>query len=149
MPFDATELSIRSLFSENLGGVKIERVEFEPEHVIHGTTATVSSTKRRQEEAAANGTPDAQAAKSRKRKRRDLVSDLEAPEAQLPQIWDQPLLRSGSCAVLVFVDKASADSAMKACKKAASQAKKQGRPAIRWNGGSSSGLERTLIADVG
>lgn len=146
VPFDATESSIRSFFSNHLGGSKIERVEFEPEDVVNGATAGSISRKRRQtEESQQNGSVPAKGSKSKKRKRGAEDADLEAPEAQLPNTWDKPLLRSGSCAVLVFVDKASAGLAMKACKKAALQAKKRGQATIEWEGEGLLGLERMWI----
>ena len=146
VPFDANEASLRKLFADQLGGTRIERVEFEAEDIVHGST--LSRTKRRTASDAAEEVDAALVgtqlkSRGRKRKRRDDEADLEAPEAQLPSTWDQGILKSGSCAVLIFVDRASADVAMKACRKAASSAHKTGTSKIEWGGAGGLGFERT------
>lgn len=111
VPFDSTDLYLRSLFADQLGGGRIERVEFE--------------TSRPQKKAAFKPT---QTVGRKKRKR----ADVEAEELAdcLPETWDRELHGSGSTAVAVFVDKPSMELALKAVKKAASA-----RTELQWGKG--------------
>lgn len=91
VPIDTTEWHLRNLFS-NIGGGRLERVIFEGE----------------------GGKQLAPAAglDSRKRKRSD--KNDAAMEAAEVKTWDRDLRRSGTTAVLVFVDKISSDMSLKA-----------------------------------
>jgi len=107
VPSDATETHIRSLFADQLGGARIENVAFEGARVGKGITAPVAPAQRK------------------KRKRDDQNgggNDEEEPSAaqvgQLPETYDRSVHRSGSTAVATFVDKASAELALKEAKKA-------------------------------
>lgn len=97
VPIDATEHHFRSLFAEQLGGSRVESVEFE-------TTRPTKSAKQ---------TP---AQSGRKRKRR---SDEDDTAARLPEVWDREVHRSGSAAIVVFVDEPSMQIALKNVKKTA------------------------------
>nr|POE52314.1 ribosomal rna-processing protein 7 [Quercus suber] len=105
VPIDATEIHIRSLFADQLGGARVESVAFEGTRVGKGITAPVAP------------------AHGKKRKRGDSDEDAlnleETAQAvgQLPEIWDRELHGSGSTAVVTFVDKASADSALQQVKR--------------------------------
>lgn len=102
VPIDSTEAHLRSLFADQLGGARVEKVEFEGTRVGKGITAQVAPVK----------------AKSKKRKRGS--EEAEAPEeiGLLPETWDRDLHRSGSTAVVTFVDQASKDVALKETRRA-------------------------------
>jgi len=55
------------------------------------------------------------AGRNKKRKRQNLKN--EADIAELPQIWDRPIHRSGSSAVIVLVDRPSRETAWKGIRK--------------------------------
>lgn len=124
VPSDATEMHIRSLFADQLGGARIESVAFEGARVGKGITAPV--------------------APARKKRKRDHESGETADEAKdetrevgsLPATQEREMHRSGSTAIATFVDKASAELALKEAKRAA----KTGKP-IAW---AAAGLESKL-----
>lgn len=101
IPIDATEKHIRDLFAKQLGGVRVESVAFEGARVGKGISAPVAPVQQ-----------------SKKRKR-DTDGEATADEVGLlPEVWDRELHRSGGTAVLTFVDRASAELALKEIKKA-------------------------------
>ena len=100
IPIDSTEIHFRSLFADQLGGGRLERVDFD-------TTRPAKHVTRLQ--------PDVPGAK--KRKRADVETEELVP--QLPEVWDRQLHRSGSTAVVVFVDRPSMELGLKAVKRAA------------------------------
>ncbi|KAL2351192.1 ribosomal RNA-processing protein 7-domain-containing protein [Cryomyces antarcticus] len=105
VPIDTTEAHIRSLFADQLGGARVEYAEFEGARSSRKTTAPVAPSV---------------PAKGRKRKRgQDGVGEDEEDVAKLPETWDRELRRSGSTAVVVFVDRASAEMALKEARRAA------------------------------
>ncbi|KAK4982371.1 hypothetical protein LTR66_009311 [Elasticomyces elasticus] len=108
VPIDATELHIRSLFAEQLSGPRVERVDFEGARTSTRITAPV-------------------APKGKKRKRDGL---LGSDDGNLPETWDRDLRSSGGTAVATFVDKTSAELAVKEAKRAA----KSGREIV-WGKG--------------
>jgi ribosomal RNA-processing protein 7 len=97
VPIDATEYHIRSLFSR-LGGGLVEDVTFE-------TTRPSKSAMIKQ--------APVQASKKRKR------LDEDELMMSLPAVWDREVQKSGSSAVVVFVDKPSMEATLKSVKKAA------------------------------
>jgi ribosomal RNA-processing protein 7 len=110
VPVDSTEAHLRGLFSR-IGGGMVDSVVFDGE----------DKNKRKEEAAPAD---------SKKRKRVD-EADVEA--AATVTTWDRELRRSGSTAVVVFVDKASVEITLKAVSKA-SKVKKQGEVPV-WGEG--------------
>ncbi|TKA76693.1 hypothetical protein B0A49_04130 [Cryomyces minteri] len=105
IPIDTTEAHIRSLFADQLGGARVEYAEFEGARSSRKTTAPVAPSV---------------PAKGRKRKRgQDGGGEDEEDVAKLPETWDRELRRSGSTAVVVFVDRASAEMALKEARRAA------------------------------
>lgn len=135
VPIDSNEHNLRSLFANSLGGARIERVDFEPGDVVGG--APPSTRKPATLPSAENEK------RGKKRKRNDVNDTLQAAESQLPYPpRDLQVLKSGSNAVLVFVDDASQQLAMKAVRKAASSARKGGGT-VQWdNGGVPTGVAR-------
>jgi ribosomal RNA-processing protein 7 len=130
IPIDATEANLRALFVEQLGGSMVERVEFDasiPAQPMHKRWKTDK--------------PDGEK-RGKKRKRNDeaLVAEgvVEDEDSALPSIWPGELRRSGSGAIVVFVDKRSARGALKAIYKAV----KANAP-IHWKSGDAAlGVER-------
>ncbi|KAI9870837.1 MAG: Ribosomal RNA-processing protein 7 [Pleopsidium flavum] len=108
VPFDATEIHIRHLFATQLGGGRVERVEFEDSR-SHSKPAVA---------------PSVQTKKGRKRKRTEVESMDQVEGAELPAVWDRELHHSGSTAVAVFVDRASMEASLKALKKTAKERRK-------------------------
>ncbi|KAL5119707.1 hypothetical protein ACEQ8H_002313 [Pleosporales sp. CAS-2024a] len=133
IPVDATEGNIRSLFLEQLGGSMVERVEFDspiPAQPLHKRWKTEKSAKQDIE----------QRGKKRKRNEEALVAEgvVEDQDSALPSIWPGELRRSGSGAIVIFVDKISARGALKNVHKAVKDNK-----AIRWNVGDTAlGIDR-------
>lgn len=102
VPIDATDLQIRSLFADQLGGSRVESTAFEGARVGKGIHAPVAPVKQ-----------------SKKRKRGEEIDDGKPEEVGLlPETWDRDLHRSGGTAVVTFVDRASADMALREVKRA-------------------------------
>ncbi|KAE8145071.1 ribosomal RNA-processing protein 7-domain-containing protein [Aspergillus avenaceus] len=107
VPIDTTELHMRHLFGTQLAAGRVERVQFEAVPTKKkGSMATVH-------------TMTANVSKSKKRKRvtADELED-QLDDIELPSTWDRELQKSGAHAVVVFADKASMESSLKAAKKA-------------------------------
>jgi ribosomal RNA-processing protein 7 len=133
IPIDATESNLRALFAEHLGGSMVERVEFDspiPAQPMHKRWKTDKPGKQDSE----------QRGKKRKRNEEALVAEgvVEDEESALPSIWPGELRRSGSGAVVIFVDKRSARGAMKEIYKVVKDSK-----SIYWKSGDAAlGVER-------
>jgi ribosomal RNA-processing protein 7 len=102
LPIDATETHLRALFATHGGGARVERVEFEGARTGKKVTAPVTS-------------------KSGKKRKRG--GDGEAKAVELPEMWDRSVGRSGNTCVVVFVDTAAAELALKEVKKVIKSAK--------------------------
>lgn len=105
VPFDATEAHIKHLLSAQIGlpAGRVENVQFE------GQRRNVSSVS--------EGAPTASNSykKGKKRKRGHGVANLDRLEGDtLPKTWDRDLQTNGLTAVVLFVDRASMDAALKA-----------------------------------
>ena len=96
-PIDATETHFRTLFADHLGGSRVEQVGFE------STGPTKSAMVK----------PAQPPSKKRKR-----VEEEDAA-MELPPSWDRDIQRSGSAAIVIFVDKPSMEVALKHVKRAA------------------------------
>ena len=110
VPTDATELHIRSLFADQLGGARVENVVFEDARVVKGIRAPVVRH-------------DGKRGKKRKRNADDGAQELGDEVGLLPETWDRELHRSGGTAVVRFVDRASAEMALREAKHAAKSGK--------------------------
>jgi ribosomal RNA-processing protein 7 len=135
VPIDATESNVRALFADQLGGSMVERVEFDSPMPAQPMYKRWKADK-----------PQAgEDKRGKKRKRSDeeaLVAEgvVDDEDSALPRLWPGALSKSGSGAVVVFVDKGSARGALKEIQKAA----KEGR-SIMWKSGDTAvGVERTL-----
>ena len=106
LPIDASETHMRSLFAEQLGGARIEKVEFEGTRTGAGRKVTAPV-----------------APKVGKKRKRGPDGGGENGEVLLPETWDREVRRSGSTAVVTFVDVASADMALKETRKASKAGK--------------------------
>jgi ribosomal RNA-processing protein 7 len=143
-PIDASERSIRALFQEQLGGSMVERVEFDasvPAQPMH-------KRWRNTEKPAAAATGDDDVAGGDKRgKKRKRVDDaaviaegvVEDAESALPRLWNNEVRKSGSGAVVVFVDRKSARGALKEVQRAVKEGK-----SVVWKGGEGLGVERKI-----
>ncbi|KAF2236083.1 hypothetical protein EV356DRAFT_531329 [Viridothelium virens] len=109
VPFDATSLHFRQLWADQLGGLRVEKVEFEEESRSRIAEAAANVDEQ-------NGVTKGKKNKKRKRGRVDPDEQIENEETRLPISWDRELRKSGSSAVIVFVDRTSASAAMKAVK---------------------------------
>lgn len=133
VPIDATEGNMRALFAEQLGGSMVERVEFD------ATIPAQPMHKRWKTDKPGNEGGEKRG-KKRKRNEEALVAEgvVEDAESALPSIWPGKLRRSGSGAVVIFVDKRSARGAMKEVYKAVKDNK-----SIHWKSGDAAlGVER-------
>ena len=104
VPFDATEPHIKHLLSAQIGlpAGRIEDVQFANQRRKGGNGA---EAKPKQDK------------KGKKRKRGIDGADLEDVEGSaLPSTWDRDLQYDGLTAVVLFVDRASMDAALKAAK---------------------------------
>jgi len=130
LPIDATEGSLRKLFTQDaLGARRVERVEFEdlaPKKSIASLNLITGKKRKRGKDSSVK-----------------IAEEILGEEAELPTIWDSEILRSGSCAVVVFVDRASAEAALKASKQVAKK-----RISIEWHGGTSLGLQSIDLSRV-
>ncbi|KAI4953566.1 hypothetical protein J4E91_002413 [Alternaria rosae] len=134
-PVDASERNIRALFQEQLGGSMVERVEFDA-----SVPAQPMHKRWKSDKPAAQD--DSVTSRGKKRKRTDdaaVIAEgvVEDAESALPRLWNSEVRKSGSGAVVVFVDKKSARGALKEIQKAV----KEGR-SISWKGGEGLGVER-------
>ncbi|OCK85527.1 hypothetical protein K432DRAFT_342902 [Lepidopterella palustris CBS 459.81] len=128
VPIDATEEGFRKLFAEQFDGGRVERVEFEASVPQYPTTR-----KRKEGSGGQNGVRG----KKRKRDDAEVVAEgvIEDEETRLPRVWGREVRESGSSAVVVFVDRASARGVMKEIEKAV----KKGRE-IKWKLDDENGL---------
>lgn len=139
IPIDTTESNIRTLFQDQLGGSMVERVEFDapiPAQPMHKRWKTDKPSL----------DDDEKRGKKRKRNEEIIVAEgvVEDEDSALPQIWPGELRRSGSGAVVVFVDKKSARGALKEIQKAVKEAKN-----IAWKSGDAVvGVERTFSPSI-
>lgn len=106
VPIDTTEIHLRHLFGTQLSAGRVESVSFEDVPVKkHGVAAATETNL---------------AHRNKKRKRvtaDDLQSQLD--DITLPSTWDRQLQKSGAHAIVVFADKSSMESSLKAAAKAA------------------------------
>ncbi|KAK6441250.1 hypothetical protein LTR95_002515 [Oleoguttula sp. CCFEE 5521] len=113
VPMDTTDVHLRSLFADQLGGARVESVAFEGARVGKGITA-----------------PVAPARKKRKRGQEDGEAAAPAEVGLLPEVWDRDTHCSGGTAIVTFVDKPSAELALREARRAV----KSGRTAT-WGEG--------------
>jgi ribosomal RNA-processing protein 7 len=103
IPVDTTETHLRHLFSVQLSAGRVERVEFQDVPTKKRTAAFVAGR--------------APGSKKRKRITADEIQN-ELEDLKLPPTWDRQVHKSGSHAIVVFVDKASMAVSLKAARKA-------------------------------
>jgi ribosomal RNA-processing protein 7 len=141
VPIDASETNIRALFAEQLGGARVESVDFDasvPARPLHKRWKQDKAHADESEEGASRG-------KKRKRNDVDVVAEgvVEDEESALPALWAGEVRRSGSAAVVVFVDKHSARGALKEVQNAV----KQGRT-VEWKSGAGLGVDRKSLSST-
>lgn len=135
IPIDASEPSIRALFASQLGGARVESVDFDSSVPAAPLHKRWKAEKRDDDDGELRG-------KKRKRNDAEVVAEgvVEDEESALPALWASEVRRSGSAAVVVFVDKRSARGALKEIQSAV----KSGR-VVEWKAGSGLGVERTFL----
>ncbi|KAH9863927.1 hypothetical protein J1614_009860 [Plenodomus biglobosus] len=139
VPIDASETTLRALFADQLGGAMVEHVEFDalvPAPALHKRWKGEGSRK------GGAGTEAEAEARGKKRKREQDEETLaegviEDADSALPKLWSTELKKSGSGAVVVFVDKKSCRGALKGVKEII----KEGRE-IQWKIGEGLGVDR-------
>ncbi|KAF2868697.1 ribosomal RNA-processing protein 7-domain-containing protein [Massariosphaeria phaeospora] len=139
VPVDATGTNIRAVFHDQLGGSRVERVEFDsgvPAAPLHKRWKAEPGTKKLN-----GGAGEEQRGKKRKRDE-DVVAEgvVEDEASALPKTWGSELRRGGGAAVVVFVDKRSARGAMTEVQRAV----KEGRQ-IKWIAGEGLGVQRYTL----
>ncbi len=107
VPFDATEGHIKHLLSEQIGlpAGRIENVQFEGQRRNSGSASEGASTKSK---------PDKKGKKRKRGSEGENMNNMEG--AALPSTWDRHLQTDGLTAVVLFVDRASMDAALKGVK---------------------------------
>lgn len=101
VPIDSTAAHFRAVFVSLTGAGRFESITFEHEKQIPNAPSQaieIAPTKGKKRKRVAN-------------------EDLIEVFAELPQVWDRELRRSGSTAVAIFVDQRSAEAALKAVRK--------------------------------
>jgi ribosomal RNA-processing protein 7 len=103
IPIDTTEAHIRHLFGTQLSAGRVERVQFEDVPTKKRTVATSTETNL-----------------SKKKRKRVTADDFEQhlDAISLPSTWDRKLQKSGAHAIVIFADKPSMESSLKASTKA-------------------------------
>ena len=101
IPIDATEAHFRELFTA-LGGGRVLSVKFEGARSIS-------------KPAVAPAVPSKTEERKKKRKRDEAKANEEM--AELPDVWDRQLHRSGGTGLIVFVDVAALNASIKAISK--------------------------------
>ncbi|KAL9610761.1 MAG: hypothetical protein Q9167_004544 [Letrouitia subvulpina] len=112
IPFDSTELHIKGLLSVQIGlpQGRIEDVRFE------GQRRKLKDTAHRKLSISPHGQ------KGHKRKRVSKVGNIEEiDDATLPSTWDRDLRKGGFTAVVVFVDRESMETALRAVRRKKSE----------------------------
>lgn len=106
VPLDSTEIHLKHLLSAQieLPVGRIEEVQFEGQR----KSSTVAT------EASANERPMKKGKKRKRGSEGGAIDNIE--EAALPPVWDRELQTNGLTAVVIFVDRASMDAALKAVK---------------------------------
>lgn len=113
VPVDATKVHIRSLFADQLGGGRVEAVDYEDAKTVKGITA-----------------PAVRHGKKRKRSYEEGAEGSGEEVGLLPGTWDRELHRSGGTAVIRFVDRQSAELALREARRAVKAGKE-----IPWGAG--------------
>lgn len=115
VPIDATEEHIKDIFVDQLSGGRIEAVDFEDSRIGKGIKAP----------------PDSRKTNKRKRGIENTAGIGESEEVGLlPSVWDRTLHRSGSTAIVRFVDRASAELSLREVRRAAKARKRVSWPTI-------------------
>ncbi|KAJ5605114.1 Ribosomal RNA-processing protein 7 [Penicillium lagena] len=117
IPIDTTETHLRYLFGTQLSAGRVERVHFED-----------VPTKKHSGEAATEGNLSHRNKKRKRITADDLQSTLDS--ITFPSTWNRKLQKSGAHAIVVFADKPSMESSLKAATKVG----KRG-PKIIWGDG--------------
>lgn len=111
VPMDSTPAHFKAVFVSLIGAGRFESITFEHENRLSR---------------APNSEIDVAVKKGKKRKRMTNEETIEV-DVELPPVWDRELRRSGSTALVVFVDQKSVELALKAIRKLHKSHAKPGR----------------------
>ncbi|KAF2853386.1 hypothetical protein T440DRAFT_444172 [Plenodomus tracheiphilus IPT5] len=142
IPIDADESSLRALFAGLGGGAMVERVEFDapiPAPALHKRWKGEGGGGRKSSSGVVGG-KDKEIAKKRKREiDEETLAEgvIEDAESALPRVWASEVKKSGSGAVVVFVDGKSCRGAFRGVK---GVVKTGGE--VAWRGGEGVGVAR-------
>lgn len=117
IPIDTSELHVKSLFAQSIGGVRVEAVKFD-------------GSSRSRAERSSSSVIAVQGKKRKRHEEDDGEEEHGVSAGSLPETWDRDLHRSGATAVVTFVDQASAETAMKDARRASKQ-----KRALAWGTG--------------
>ena len=130
IPIDSSEASLRTLFKQ-IGGALVDRVEFEDNDAKSGSILVKGQRWVKEGDTRVSG----------KKRKRDRDIDNEGKEKlALPATWEFKVRRSGSCAVVVFVDRATAEAVLKECIRMAKRKEK-----VEWRSTEELGEKRRSI----
>jgi ribosomal RNA-processing protein 7 len=101
IPIDSTAAHFRAVFVSLIGAGRIESITFEHEKQAPSPPSQAIEVT----------------AKKVKKRKRMATEEATEVEAELPPVWDRELRRSGSTAVVVFVDQKSVELVLKAVRK--------------------------------
>ncbi|KAN0112890.1 Ribosomal RNA-processing protein 7 (RRP7) domain containing protein [Hyaloscypha variabilis] len=115
VPIDSTVAHLRAVFATLVGAGRVEDVTFEHERKTMVPSREVVTV-----------------GKASKKRKRGSKGGEDNGGAELPQIWDRELRRSGSTAVVVLVDAKSVELALKAVRKLHKSSKKEKEKDRSW-----------------
>ncbi|KAF2839342.1 hypothetical protein M501DRAFT_1016421 [Patellaria atrata CBS 101060] len=120
LPIDATEHNLRRLFKTLDSAAVVERVEFEGLRCGRGSLGVLDNLEvDGEEEKEERGKKRKRGDGQGKEKEKGIVVDKELwGQLQLPRVWDREILKSGSCGVVVFLDRAGAERGFKGARRA-------------------------------
>jgi ribosomal RNA-processing protein 7 len=129
IPIDASETSLRALFKQ-LGGALVDKVHFEDDAKNIGVDEVTVKGERWARD---NEKPSV----GMKRKRNAEAGNDGETDFTLPSTWDFKTHQSGSSAVVVFVDAATAQAVIKECARMAKR-----KESVEWKASEELGERR-------
>lgn len=106
VPIDSTAAHLRAVFASLVGPGRFENIVFERDRK---STETEDQTFRKD--------PQQNGSRKRKRQQQNTEGVLASNGGDLPRVWDRDIHRSGSTAVVLFVDSKSTENVLKAVRK--------------------------------
>jgi ribosomal RNA-processing protein 7 len=142
VPVDADETNLRSLFKDLCGAI-VERVDFEVDDgqrenvLVSLGIGSDTAAGKAGSSVVALGEPTGGGVLGKRKRREDKEMVELEEDLRLPATWGQWLRKSGSGAVVVFVDAASMQRAFRECRRVVREG-----GAVEWNGAEGLGEKR-------